>query len=96
MTDIRLRPKKTVTYDFDYEVNERGRVVEVMSVHGTGSVCSESMVYGLDTDDPYTKKHGTMYYLSDEAARKAREARDAYRAWKSGRATDPAWGWEVR
>lgn len=80
---------------FEYEVNEHGHVLEVMIDRKTGRRMSESMVYGLTGDgDPYTKWHGERYYLPEEDAKRAREAREAYRAWMRGYGSDPAWAWE--
>lgn len=81
-------------YAFEYEVNEHGHVMEVMIDRKTGRRCSESMVYGLDTDRPYTKWHGERFYLPEDGAAEAREARDTYRAWMRGYGSDPRWGWE--
>jgi hypothetical protein len=80
---------------FEYEVNEHGHVLEVTVDRRTGRRVSESMVYGLTGDgEPYTKWHGERYYLPEEDAERAREAREAYRAWMLGYGSDPAWEWE--
>lgn len=82
-------------HEFTYEVNEHGHVLEVMTRRSDGHRVSESMVYGLDTDSPYTRWHGGRYFLTEEGAREAREARRTYREWLSGHGSDPRWGWEV-
>ena len=80
---------------FEYEVNEHGHVLEVTVDRETGRRLSESMVYGLTGDgDPYTKWHGERFYLPEGDAKRAREAREAYREWMRGYGSDPAWAWE--
>lgn len=81
-------------HDFSYEVNEYGHVLEVMTRRSDGHRVSESMVYGLDSDAPYTRWHGDRYYLPEDGVRGAREAREAYRMHRRGRSV-PGWGWEV-
>lgn len=54
------------------------------------------MVYGLTGDgEPYVRWHGDRYYLPEEDAKRAREAREAYREWMRGYGSDPRWGWEA-
>lgn len=81
---------------FEYEVNEHGHVMEVAVDRRTGRRLYESMVYGLTGDgEPYVRWHGDRYYLPEEDAKRAREAREAYREWMRGYGSDPRWGWEA-
>ena len=81
---------------FRYEVNEHGHVMEVAVDRRTGRRLYESMVYGLTGDgEPYVRWHGVRCYLPEEDAKRAREARGAYREWMRGYGSDPRWGWET-